>query len=402
MTSHFEFETIPWAGELMSHEGEFGAGQAEWESEYSRRGRPPATQPRQPARPARSKRPASAQPRWAARRRIRTGFPIIPWSGWTSNDAPPDEPPVDAQEPIDAQEPNDAIEPTDSGELFEFETPLKTPLPNRQGALRVAKPPGGRSSPGGYLGRIISDARPAPGTAACGFDTTKHAFRFKNSFDFPPVLINALKRLPFITTLGSRRMGLCGGMSFLAADHCTFGMQVPTITTAPKPNDRLYWQIAARQMDSMNITDPRDPAFGDQIRTFLLWMSLPDSAIVGVPGTKTLTTVEVLKAKSLLRQGKFAVLGLVLKSMYSDGPAALFANHQILAYGFSEPSPTVTVFNIYDPNYQYDPQRADHANLVIKTTRIDSETTSEAFTTSRTRLYPIRGFFVQPYTPKKP
>lgn len=131
-------------------------------------------------------------------------------------------------------------------------------------------------------------------------------------------------------------------------------------------------------------------------------MSLPDSALVGVSGTKTLTTVEVQKAKSLLRQGKFAALGLVHKSMYSDGPAALFENHQILAYGFSEPSPGVTVFKIYDPNFEYDSQRPNYANLVIRTTRTNNETTAEAFTASGTRLDPIRGFFVMPYTPKKP
>jgi hypothetical protein len=118
MTSHFEFETIPWTGELVSQEGEFGefgAGEAEWESEYPRRGRaPPAGQPRQPARPPRSKRPASAQPRWAAHRRIRTGFPIIPWGGWAPVYAPPEQPvwpPMDAQEPVDSREPTDAQEP---------------------------------------------------------------------------------------------------------------------------------------------------------------------------------------------------------------------------------------------------------------------------------------------------
>ena len=151
MTSHFEFETIPWTGELAAQEaefGEFGAGEAEWESEYSRRGRAPTRQPPQPARPLRSKRPSRPvrKPRrWPFRPPPHLAFPIVPWTvsggGWVPADAPPEqppaEPPMDAQEPVDAQEPADAQQPAagqdapdgqddapppGEEEAFEFET----------------------------------------------------------------------------------------------------------------------------------------------------------------------------------------------------------------------------------------------------------------------------------------
>ena len=150
MTSYLEFETIPWSGELTSQEVQFGAGETEWESEYSSRGRPPM---RQPSRPSQPQRPASKR-RWAVRRRIRTGFPIIPWSGWAPNDAPPEGPPAEpaicaqcsghGQQALD--DAPDTMEPAGSDELFEFE----------------AESPLGEFESGGGAGRTVY-AQPSRG-----------------------------------------------------------------------------------------------------------------------------------------------------------------------------------------------------------------------------------------------
>ena len=79
MTSYFEYETIPWTGELMAQEGEFGSSEVnpEWEGEYGRGRRPMRSAPR-PVRPPRLIPP---RPRWPVRLPRGTAFPAIPWNG---------------------------------------------------------------------------------------------------------------------------------------------------------------------------------------------------------------------------------------------------------------------------------------------------------------------------------
>jgi hypothetical protein len=102
------------------------------------------------------------------------------------------------------------------------------------------------------------------------------------------------------------------------------------------------------------------------------------------------------------------VLGLVYVS--SSDNFAIWKNHQVLAYAYSEISATTIDINIYDPNY---PENDD---VVIRVERVPVGTTFVPGVPPRKRTVlgfsctqkvsnlnkKIRGFFAMPYVPVEP
>ena len=243
---------------------------------------------------------------------------------------------------------------------------------------------------------------PAP-AGQCGFRPSQHGFRFANYFTLPSVITSPLNRLGI--HVGSGAYGLCGGMSFLAADLFSFRIPRPTTSTVPSIRSRLYLKLVGRQLDSLKLKPtvarigpvplpaPR-PGFAAPVLKFWVWMGLPDH---GSGSVAQRTVAEIATINPTMRRGKFAVLGLVLASR-STG--SLTDNHQVLAYCLTQRSPNNFVYAIYDPNH---PLRDD---IRIEVQVIGGEARAThvipAAGGSAATRKPIRGFFNMPYSPVRP
>jgi hypothetical protein len=180
------------------------------------------------------------------------------------------------------------------------------------------------------------------------FRPSQHGFAFVNSFRGSP--------LPFdVAGLDARlgaptEFGLCGGMSFAAAD-LYIARALPTrLDTPPEQGTPLNSYLYARQTASL----------GQNMhlaRRFTTWMRLPTA---GLFGTARLSTPELVAAQRELELGRPVHLGLVYVS--GRPPAARAAaerreprgqpwhNHQVLGYNL-EPTPEGANIRLYDPNY---------------------------------------------------
>ncbi len=184
------------------------------------------------------------------------------------------------------------------------------------------------------------------------FRPSANGFAFVNHFEGTPIPggLGAIgegigRRLGAPSTFG-----LCGGMSFAAADFFLAGRTPPTRTTQPTRGEPLYDYIQKRQITSVG---PGMSLAG----TFGRWMSLADD---GPAGTRRLSIAEIDDLASSLDAGRPAVIGLVFNRHPGNRDSTARAgspweNHQVLAYAVSRDAASHAVeFRIYDPNYPKD------------------------------------------------
>jgi outer membrane protein OmpA-like peptidoglycan-associated protein len=222
----------------------------------------------------------------------------------------------------------------------------------------------------------------------CRFRPSAHGLRFVNSFALPPILTAALARLKI--PIGSGSYGLCGGMSLLVGDHFSFGVPIPTTSSIPPTGSTQHTKLVERQLDSLNLNlSSIGSGFGAPVLKFFDWMGRPDAGATN--STAALTTAELAKVVTALRRGRVVVIGLVLVNR----SGSLTDNHQVLVHCMTPLAPGVAELHIYDPNF---PMRND---IRIEVRTRGGETSSAELVPGRSP-HPIRGFFVMPFTPKRP
>lgn len=203
------------------------------------------------------------------------------------------------------------------------------------------------------------------------FTPLKHGFHFSNNF------VNNILNTPF-GKIESK--GRCGGMAFACLDYYYANILVPTHEGKDFPNKMyppdgsiLGDYIYKRSVHSL---------FTLSSYKFLKWTATKDDNILSILQKTKL--VEFLKLKKSINQGKPVVLALISGLKVSD----VTKNHQVIAYGYDEPSEDKIIIFIYDSN---SPNRE-----VI----LESITGSAKFKASNGALW--RSFFVQNYRFRRP
>lgn len=249
------------------------------------------------------------------------------------------------------------------------------------------------------------------------FRPSSNGFAFVNHFTGSPIPFS-LGGLE--TRIGApSTFGLCGGMSFAAADLFLAGKTPPTRDTPPFKNEpegggAWFSYIQSRQLTSLGPGLELATKFGR-------WMSLPDDGErVDAPllGTRTMTMEELHAIRAALAEGRPVVLGLVFNrhagNAGSNGRVGVpWENHQVLAY---DAAPAVvagksgTTIRIYDPNY---PKRDDvviRCDCTITGTmlagpwgglRVPVLGVESARCVGTQRPTAVRGVFAMPYEPAR-
>ncbi len=242
---------------------------------------------------------------------------------------------------------------------------------------------------------------PEPAPVIGTFIASRNGFWFLNLFPGTPLPFS-MPKLPGISEIPAA-YGLCGGMSAASADFFYSGRPIPQEHAIPAKDSPLYQYLMKRQLDSFS-------PFGEPILQFMDWMNLDEQSILG---TWHRSADQVAKLKSLFNGGMPVYpIGLV----YANPGQPLWENHQVLAIGYRETSPTTIEIPIYDPNFPMNDQvfiRAERGSvegtddagedirvgsLRCQRIAIVADTNGKPIEDAK----PMRGLFLMPYEPLVP
>ena len=191
-----------------------------------------------------------------------------------------------------------------------------------------------------------------------------------------PGFLRPLRVFPWVNRSNTCH-GLCGGMCFAALDWMQTAAAVPPHSTPPPSNTQFYQYLYQRQFDTYG-------TFWQVTGKFLKWTALPDDSV------SALTLRELHSITCSLKQNKPVVLGLVFTRLSET--IAIWKNHQVLAYRYSESD--TQKLHVYDPNYP------GNDNIWIEITHKENNYSFKLRSVDGKKGLAIRGFFVIPYTPK--
>lgn len=216
-------------------------------------------------------------------------------------------------------------------------------------------------------------------TTVNGFLPSRNGFHFANAWPHGPTV-----RLgpfdPRMVGIGDAADGLCGGMSYTAADLFTAGVPIPSDTVPFANGSPRFNAIVRRQVESLYwLTVP--------VR-YWFWSVFGGS--FGSDRAKSTLDHEWPKAKAELDAGRLVLIGLI--RVAAADPRKLTMNHQVMAYGYAEDGRGVTL-DLYDPNW---PDRDDvtitiHLDPALRPAGL-SQSTGE----------PLLAWFVLPWSPESP
>jgi hypothetical protein len=227
-----------------------------------------------------------------------------------------------------------------------------------------------------------------------GFTPQTSGFRFRNAFARAPIRELRLEGIATLT-IGDAANGLCGGMSFSAADLHRASIAPPSDTSPPLSGSAAFDYIVNRQIASFagakvplrfyRLMDPSRPEREPFWAPWLGWAGVDRHS-----RTYVMVHEEWPRIRSDLDQGRLSMIGLV-RAIDRD-PRKLSSNHQVVAYGYDIDGSQVTL-RVYDPNWPGEEVRlgfdAGDPNGSIRPTY----STTDA---------PLVCFFRAPYEPQDP